>query len=68
MQRKMCYYRISAVHIRGIISYLKGLTSFYHIQREDGMHISLELYKKLKKGKTEHPCNKDKTRSIALKR
>ncbi len=64
----MCSYIISIVYICPFISCLKGFALFYHITHTYGMHMSLEIYQKLKTQKMKHAYNKDKTRLIILKR
>ncbi len=63
----MCSYIISVVYICHI-SCLKGFTLFYHSPHTYGMHMSLEIYQKLKTQKMKHAYNKDKTFLIILKR
>ncbi len=60
-QISMCSYIISVVYICRIISCLKGFTLLYHIPHTYGMHT-------YGTGKMKHAYNKDKTRSINLKR
>ncbi len=64
----MSSYKISVGYICRIISCLKGFALFNHIPHTYGMHMSREIYKKLKTRKMKHAYNKDKTRLIILKR
>ncbi len=50
----VCSYIISAVYTCRIISCLKELTLFYHINTPCGMHISLKINEKKNKIKMKH--------------
>ncbi len=49
----MCSYKISVGYICRIISCLKGFALFNHIPHTYRMHMSLEIYKKIKNAKNE---------------